>query len=75
MLAGGVRTAGKITGQNLFVQVDRRLAIREAFKMAGPGDIVVITAKGTEPCIVQANNYRLPWDDRRVAREELLALK
>lgn len=49
--------------------LDRREAIREALKLAEKGDIVVITGKGCEPSIVQKGK-KIPWDDRRVAREE-----
>lgn len=75
MLAAGAREAGKIDGQNLFIEVDRRRGIERAIKLAGHGDAVAITAKGTEPCIVVAGGKRLPWDDRVVAREILQSIK
>lgn len=50
---------------------DRQLAIREALKMARPGDTVVITGKGCEDTIAVAGNKRIPWDDRMVVRDEL----
>jgi UDP-N-acetylmuramoyl-L-alanyl-D-glutamate--2,6-diaminopimelate ligase len=75
MLAKGAREAGKKDGVDLFLEVDRRAGIKKAFALAGPGDVVAITAKGTEPCIVVAGGKRLPWDDRTVAREELRALR
>ena len=34
------------------VIMDRRLAIREAIKMAKKGDVILITGKGTDPYIV-----------------------
>ena len=64
-------TAGKQDNVNLFVVVDRREAIAKAISLAGAGDAVAITAKGTEPYIAVANGQRIPWDDRRVAREIL----
>jgi UDP-N-acetylmuramoyl-L-alanyl-D-glutamate--2,6-diaminopimelate ligase len=71
MLAVGARKAGKRDNQNLFIVVDRREGIRKAFQLARPGDIVAITAKGTEPVMCMANGQRIPWDDRTVARELL----
>jgi UDP-N-acetylmuramoyl-L-alanyl-D-glutamate--2,6-diaminopimelate ligase len=71
MLAKGARKAGKIDGQNLFIEIDRREGIKKALTEASAGDMVVITAKGTEPCIVVAQGKKIPWDDRQVARELL----
>ncbi|MBU0545794.1 UDP-N-acetylmuramoyl-L-alanyl-D-glutamate--2,6-diaminopimelate ligase [Patescibacteria group bacterium] len=71
MLAGGARKAGKKDNDNLFVIVDRRAGIKKALQMAEPGDVVVMTAKGTEQVICVANGQKIPWDDRTVARELL----
>jgi UDP-N-acetylmuramoyl-L-alanyl-D-glutamate--2,6-diaminopimelate ligase len=49
--------------------LDRREAIKEALKLAKEGDIVVITGKGCEPSIV-IKGKKIPWDDRKVVREE-----
>jgi UDP-N-acetylmuramoyl-L-alanyl-D-glutamate--2,6-diaminopimelate ligase len=50
--------------------LDRREAIREALKIARPGDTVIITGKGCEPWICVARGKKIPWDDREVVREE-----
>ncbi len=71
MLADGAKQAGKIQNENLFVVVDRRQGIEQAIELAQPNDVVVITAKGTEPYIGVANGKKIPWDDRVVAREIL----
>lgn len=71
MLAMGARQAGKVVGQNLYIEVDRAKAIRLACVHARKGDFIAITAKGTEPCIVVAHNKKIPWDDRVVARDIL----
>lgn len=71
MLAKGARAAGKRDNENLFVIIDRREAIAKAIALAGTGDAVAITAKGTEPYIAVAGGKRIPWEDRRVAREIL----
>ncbi|UZE93403.1 MAG: UDP-N-acetylmuramoyl-L-alanyl-D-glutamate--2,6-diaminopimelate ligase [Candidatus Nealsonbacteria bacterium] len=55
--------------------LDRRKAIRQSLKEAKKGDIVVITGKGSEPCICIAGGKKIPWDDRKVAREEFKRLK
>jgi len=56
---------------NVSVEMDRRKAIRKAFELANPGDIVLITGKGTDPFIMGPRGSKIPWDDRDVAREEL----
>ncbi|MBI4134259.1 MAG: hypothetical protein HY475_02440 [Candidatus Terrybacteria bacterium] len=53
---------------------DRRLAIREALAKAAPGGAVVITGKGSEPWMVVAHGKKVPWDDRKIAKEELARL-
>jgi len=68
MLAVGARAAGKKDNENLFIEIDRKEGIKKAIALAKEKDIVVITAKGTEPCIVD-HGKKIPWDDRVVARE------
>jgi len=51
--------------------LDRREAIKKALLLAEPGDTVVITGKGCEPCICAAKGKKIPWDDREVVKEEL----
>lgn len=50
--------------------LDRREAIREALKIAKSGDTIVITGKGCEPSICLAKGKKIPWDDRKVVKEE-----
>lgn len=71
MLAVGAREAGARDNNNLYIVVDRKEAIRKAFALSGPNDVVAITAKGTEPYICVAGGKKIPWDDRMVARELL----
>lgn len=54
--------------------LDRREAIREALKLARTGDTVVITGKGCEPWICVAGSKKIPWDDRKVVKEEFKKL-
>ena len=51
--------------------LDRKEAIKKAIKLAKPGDIVIITGKGSEPWMCVENGKKIPWDDRQVAREAL----
>lgn len=50
--------------------LERREAIREALKLAKEKDIVVITGKGCEPSICIKGGKKIPWDDRKVVKEE-----
>ncbi len=49
---------------------DRRAAIAEAIRRAGPGDVVLVAGKGHETGQEVAGVVH-PFDDRAVAREEL----
>lgn len=51
--------------------IDRRAAIGRAIELAEPGDAVLISGKGTDPCICVENGKKIPWSDAQVAREEL----
>lgn len=50
--------------------LDRRKAINEALRLARKDDIVIITGKGCEPSICVSKGKGIPWDDRRVVKEE-----
>ena len=50
--------------------LDRRAAIGEALKQAEPNDLVVITGKGCEPWICVEKGKKIPWDDRKIVKEE-----
>ncbi len=50
--------------------LDRREAIKTALKLAKKDDIVVITGKGCEPSICVKGGKKIPWDDRKVVKEE-----
>lgn len=71
MIAQGVRKSGKVDGTNLFVEIDRKRAIEKAVAMAKSGDIVAITAKGTEPYIASSRGKKIPWDDKRAAVDSI----
>lgn len=73
-VAKGAGDAGKVLSQNLFKILDRRAAIAFALKYAKTNDLVLITGKGAEQAMVVARGKKIPWDDRRVVREELKKL-
>lgn len=54
--------------------LDRRDAIREAITRAKKDNVVLITGKGTDPYIMLSQGEKIPWDDARVAKEELSQL-
>jgi len=54
--------------------MDRRQAIRQALAEAKPGDVVIITGKGTDPFIMGPRGNKIPWDDAAVVREEFQKL-
>jgi UDP-N-acetylmuramoyl-L-alanyl-D-glutamate--2,6-diaminopimelate ligase len=72
-IAEGARTAGKQEGVDFLCIADRREAIAAALARAQPGDTVVLAGKGHEQSII-IGREKLPWDDRRVAREQLRLL-
>tara|TARA_R110000824_G_scaffold401771_1_gene615845 strand:- start:501698 stop:502969 length:1272 start_codon:yes stop_codon:yes gene_type:complete len=55
--------------------MDRREAIHTALSLARSGDAVLVTGKGTDPYIMEANGVKTPWSDAQVVREELEKLK
>jgi len=69
-IAAGAEALGKQRGRDFLCIADRRQAIAEAFAHARTGDTVLLAGKGHEQCIIMGRE-KLPWDDRRAAREEL----
>lgn len=63
--------AVEIDKKKLEIILDRREAIKEAFKIADKGNVVLITGKGTDPYIMGPRNTKVSWNDADVAREEL----
>jgi UDP-N-acetylmuramyl tripeptide synthase len=57
-------------GVPVATELDRRRAIEQALREAGPGDVVLIAGKGHETTQV-VGDERLPFDDRLVARDAL----
>ncbi|MFA6407709.1 MAG: UDP-N-acetylmuramyl-tripeptide synthetase [Candidatus Paceibacterota bacterium] len=55
----------------LFEVVDRRNAITKAITLAQKGDVVVMTGKGSESWIHEAEGKKSPWNEREVVETVL----
>jgi UDP-N-acetylmuramoyl-L-alanyl-D-glutamate--2,6-diaminopimelate ligase len=73
-VAEGVTAAGKQLDLNVWKLPDRRVAMATAFRLAQLGDVVFLTCKGVDQKICRAKGKKEPWDDRTVAREELIKI-
>ena len=60
-----------ITSTPYEIIMNRREAIHQAISLAKTGDTVIISGKGTDPYIMEANGKKTPWSDAQVAEEEL----
>jgi UDP-N-acetylmuramoyl-L-alanyl-D-glutamate--2,6-diaminopimelate ligase len=74
-VAGGVPRGAdsktpKIENQNFFKIMDRKEAIIKAINMAYKDDIVLITGKGAEECMI-VGEQKIPWSDRKIAKDAL----
>lgn len=58
---------GFVTGTEYEIQLDRREAIAQAFRIAEPGDVVLLAGKGHES-VEEIGSQRSKFDDRDVAR-------
>ena len=72
-IAIGAETTGKHEGRDFLCIADRTQAIAAAFHRAQAKDTVLLAGKGHEQSII-IGREKIPWDDRRVAREQLHAL-
>lgn len=69
-IAVGAEKEGKIMDENLFIIHDRPQAIRETFKMAKKGDIVLLLGKSHENSIIY-KDYTMPYDEISEAKKAL----
>lgn len=72
-VAKGAIKAGKKLNVDLFKVTDRVEGIKKALDLAEPGDLVLITGKGSEQFICVADGKKLRHDDRLVVEEYLKA--
>jgi UDP-N-acetylmuramoyl-L-alanyl-D-glutamate--2,6-diaminopimelate ligase len=70
-VAVGAEKENKKKDEDLFRIPDRREAIKKAVSLADKNDLVFITGKGSEQGICVADGKIIPWDDRKVIREEI----
>ena len=69
-IAVGAEKAGKVMGKDLFITPDRPAAIRQAFKMAGKDDIVLLLGKAHENSIIYKDRV-MPYDEIAEAEKAL----
>ena len=74
MIAEGALKEGMVMDENLFINHDRPAAIRQAFKMAKAGDIVLLLGKSHENSII-FKDYTMPYDEISEARKALKEMK
>ena len=73
-IAAGSEAVGKRQGRDFLCIADRTQAIAMALARARQGDTILLAGKGHEQSIIMGRE-KIPWDDRRVAREQLRALQ
>lgn len=71
-VAAGARIAGKKDNTDLFIIEKRDEAIAYAISIARPGDLILVTGKGSEQAMCIAHDKKIPWDDREVVRKALV---
>lgn len=69
-IAAGAEKEGKTPGKDLFITPDRPEAIRQAFGMAGKGDIVLLLGKSHENSIILKDGPH-PYDEISEAKKAL----
>src|SRR5690606_4112634 len=69
-MARGAAAAGGVRGEAFHLEPDRREAIALAYRLARPGDVVVLAGKGHERTLERADET-VPWDEAATARELL----
>ncbi len=72
-VVAGAESAGGHRGDDVLAIPDRRQAIRTAFDLARPGDVVLLAGKGHERTILYADGG-IAWDEAAAAREQLAAM-
>jgi UDP-N-acetylmuramoyl-L-alanyl-D-glutamate--2,6-diaminopimelate ligase len=71
-VAAGAEKVGKA---KVFRITDRRKAVHKLLELAEIGDILLLTGKGGEEVMAIKGGKLIPWDDRKVIREEYKNLK
>ena len=66
-----INQVAKTAGPSAKKILDRNEAIESAIKLAKPGEVVIITGKGSEPWMCIENGKKIPWDDRQIAKDAI----
>ena len=66
--------AGLKSVNEVIVEPDRELAIKEAHKIARENDVVLIAGKGHEDYQILADNVHIHFDEREIVAEGLKLL-
>jgi UDP-N-acetylmuramoyl-L-alanyl-D-glutamate--2,6-diaminopimelate ligase len=66
---------GMTSTEKLTVIMDRKEAIRKAIALTPAGGYVLVSGKGTDPYIMEANGKKTPWSDAGVVKELLHELE
>lgn len=66
---------GLSNSEKLTIIMDRKEAIRKAIELAPSGGYVLVSGKGTDPYIMEANGKKTPWSDAEVVQELLKEVK
>lgn len=69
-MVGGLTSTYKLS-----IIMDRKEAIRQALELVPDGGYVLVSGKGTDPYIMEANGKKTPWSDAQVVKELLAELK
>ena len=59
----------------LTIIMDRKEAIKKALELAPDGGYVLVSGKGTDPYIMEANGKKTSWSDAEVVKELLVEVK
>ncbi|KKS93933.1 MAG: UDP-N-acetylmuramoyl-L-alanyl-D-glutamate-2,6-diaminopimelate ligase [Parcubacteria group bacterium GW2011_GWA2_43_13] len=71
-IESGVKEKGRhVKDETYWIIEDRRKAIKKAIEFARSGDIIALTGKGAEECIVLADGKQ-KWNDKNVVEELFL---
>ena len=57
-------------GLEVFEILDREKAIEKSLRLAHPSDTAIISGKGSESWMCISNGRKIPWDDRKIAKEK-----
>ncbi len=66
-----INQVAEMAGPNARKILDRKEAIETAIKLAKPGEVVIITGKGSEPWMCVENGRKISWSDKKIVKDAL----